>query len=304
MAKYTTEEWIKYGSLGVGGSLFIISVLLLVYMDTAIGLIMLILSAIVSVVPYALYDYIQFSEFKEMEEEFPRFLRDFAESKKSGMTFPQALQACTKTDYGALSKVVNKAAKQISWNVPFEKVILNMSKSVERSQVIKRAFTIIIEASKSGGDVGGVMDTIAMDINTIREMDRERSSLLSQQVMIMYFIFFLFLGIVVLLFRLLIPMIELQSSGGGGGGMFGLSSAGVAASSCASVQWLCSVCPILDFGVGQICYYEALFFSMAIIQAIGTGIIAGKIGTGSAIGGVKHSIVMLVCAVATFVIFG
>ena len=45
-------------------------------------------------------------------------------------------------------------------------------------------------------------------------------------------------------------------------------------------------------GVGPICYYNALFISMIIIQGIFTGLVAGQIGEGSAVAGLKHSVIM------------
>jgi len=45
-------------------------------------------------------------------------------------------------------------------------------------------------------------------------------------------------------------------------------------------------------GTGGGCYYNALFILMAVIQGILTGLVAGQIGEGSVIAGVKHSIIM------------
>jgi hypothetical protein len=42
---------------------------------------------------------------------------------------------------------------------------------------------------------------------------------------------------------------------------------------------------------------------MAIIQGAASGIIAGEISTGTAVGGIKHSLIMVASAVIIFLVF-
>jgi hypothetical protein len=57
-----------------------------------------------------------------------------------------------------------------------------------------------------------------------------------------------------------------------------------------------------SFGVsgGIGCYYLSLFFSVLLVQAIFMGLIAGQLGEGSVVAGIKHSLIMLA---AVFIIF-
>ena len=61
---------------------------------------------------------------------------------------------------------------------------------------------------------------------------------------------------------------------------------------CASCSIFSIVCQMFALGAGGACYYNALFMVMAIVQGIFTGLVAGQIGEGSVIAGVKHSIIM------------
>ncbi len=295
------KKTIKYFA-SVAGSLLIICGIIVMFVGSlstyvGYGLISIVLGVIIIFLPYLLDSYFQYMKLKKMEDQFPRFLRDFAEAKKSGMTLPQAFSYLKKTDYGALNPEIKKSSHQLSWGMSFSKVLNMFTRRIKGSKLMKRTFTIINESFRSGGDIAEVMDTLSVDIKTIKEIEKEKKSMLSQQGIVVYIIFFLFLGILVMLNRILMPMLEIGSSGGG---LFGV---GQAANYCEIVPTLCTLCPIFNFGVGQLCYFRSMFFIMVIIQAISSGIIVGEIVEESATAGIKHILLMLIPALIVFMIF-
>lgn len=310
--KARKEKTIKLGSLAGGALMLLVGLGLLAAGLQTLGVTAILLGAVTTVLPSTIFTYAAYAKYAAMENEFPRFLRDLAEGKKSGMTFPQALAARRESDYGALSEEIRRASNQLSWGVPFEKVIAYMGKRVSKSPVMKRTFLIILEAFKSGGDVTGVMEDLSGDLQTLKEIEAERKAAMSQQIVMMYFISVLFLGIIMMLYHLLIPMISIETMGEGGGMM--AMGAGGGADYCSSAAFLCAVCPVFGFGeivaeaselmTQNMCYFESLFFFMAMIQAVGSGIVAGEIGEGSAAAGIKHGLVLASIALVVFVVFG
>lgn len=301
MKDMETEDLLKYFSIGSGSILFVIGILLSMIAPT-FGVLFFVFALVLGLIPLSIYRYFQYSRFKKMEEHFPTFMRDLAEAKKSGMTFPQALEMASRGEYGALTVELKRAANQLSWGIPFPKVIARMSNRIKGSKIMKQAFTIIIEAYNSGGDIAETMDSIAMDIGTVRSVEQEKKAVMTQQIFIMYFIFFLFLGIVVALYKLLIPMMTMQETAGGG--IAGLGSFGLGATNyCLTVPWLCTMGEAFGFGTGPLTYFKTLFLCMALIQGIACGVIAGEIGEGSIVAGVKHIGMMVISALIIFFIF-
>lgn len=297
---------IKYGTVLIGGLFAFMGIfIILTSPQGSMGVIFIMLGAIVGIVPYAIYKYMFYARFRGVEDDFPRFLRDLAEDKKSGMTFPQALVARGETDYGRMNYEIKRAINQLSWGIPFTQALTAMGKRLKESRLIVRTFTIIDEAFNSGGDVTDVMDDLSSDIILLKEIEKERKSMMSQQIFVMYIISIIFLIIVIMLYKLLVPMVSLENLGGGGG-LLSLGG-GVKANYCEVASFMCSVCPILNFGsgsAGQLCYFESLFFFMAIIQGICSGIIAGVVGEGSATAGIKHSLILVTISISVFLIFG
>jgi flagellar protein FlaJ len=266
---------------------------------------MIIISVFIIAVPQFFFNYQQFKDVKEMEEKFPLFLRDLIESLRSGMPFHQAIVYNSKLDYGKLSVEVKKMAHQISWGVPFNRVIDQFSERVKKSKKINVALKIIKESYFSGGDVVSTLEAVA-DANTILDdAEKEKKTLLNQYVILMYALAFLFVGIVVAINKLMIPIFQ-ASSIPGGAESIGLSNP---CNSCGGFS--CSVCGAYGalssnlFSIDPTtigAYYTSLFFLMSIIVSFSSGLVAGQISENSIFAGLKHSLIMTVSVVGAFYI--
>lgn len=232
--------------------------------------------------PYFVYQYFEYSKMRSIEAKFPEFLRNLAETQRSGINLSQAIYMARKTDYGPLSQEIGMMADQLSWGVPFPKVIEHMEHRLSESTLITRAMVIIREAYHSGGNIADVMESVSTNAVLIKDLEAERQSKLSQQVLVMYVIFFIFLGMLVVLQKVLAPLFVMQSAGASSGG--GASFLSLSAS---------------QFGPS---YYRNIFLNMILIQGFFSGLIAGQLGEGKALAGIKHSAIMLVAGLAIFTI--
>lgn len=253
-----------------------------------------ILSTFIIAVPQLLFRYERYRTLKEMETRFPSFLRDMVESIRSGMPFHQSIVIASNVDYGKLSKEIKKMANQISWGIPFNKVIDQFADRVKESKRLNTALKTIKEAYISGGDVISTLESVADTAIILDEAEKERKSLLSQYVVLMYGISFLFLGIVAGINRLMVPIFQVSMFAGGTEEMGIINpcdqAVGFGRSICDVLQLSCGVFGIDVTNIG--CYYTSLFFAMSMIVAACSGIVAGQISENSVIAGVKHSIIL------------
>lgn len=229
-------------------------------------------------IPYLYYQYNRFNTLRAIEDNLPGFLRDITAAHRSGMSLPQAIIGSSRTEYGPLSAEVKKMAAQLSWGIPFPAVIIQFSTRMKGSAYIQRSISIIMEAYTSGGDITDAMESVASNARILKDMEADRSSKLSQQVMIMYVIFLIFLGMLVALHKILTPLFSLQQAGEYGGSAF----------------------MRLSYGPS---YYRTLFFHMVLIQAFFNGVLAGQLGEGSVIAGLKHSAIMMGAGLVVFTFF-
>ncbi|MEM5801878.1 MAG: type II secretion system F family protein [Candidatus Aenigmatarchaeota archaeon] len=260
-----------------------------------------ILATFIIATPQLLMRYERYRELKEMEAKFPDFLRDLIESLRSGMPLHKAIQAASKLNYGKLSKEIKKMSNQISWGMPLPKVLEQFSDRVKSS---KRLFTItkiINESYLSGGDIVASFESMADNATILDEVEKERKSMLNQYVVLMYIISLLFIGIVVVMNRLLIPVFQTAVTG---------TEFAALSNPCDTCQGMgCNICDLYSitssyvFSVqkaGIANYYVSLFFYMAIIQAIFAGLVAGQISENSVVAGIKHSLILAAIIFGSF----
>ncbi len=229
--------------------------------------------AVIGLTPWFLVRYSEYQRIKTMEERFPDFLRDLSEARRAGMTLPHAIRFVSKLDYSHLSVEIKKMSDMISWGVSFEKALTMFSKRCKTKHV-QRSSSIIIEADRSGGNITNILDSVSKYSRMMREIEKEQAGTMKGYTIIIYVAFLVFIAIIIILVKLLITGI---------GGVSGISSMGGGMMGSAKME-----------------EFKTLLFQMSIVQGVFTGLVAGKVGEGSILEGIKHSVIMVIMAIIAF----
>lgn len=177
-----------------------------------------------------------------------------------------------------------------------DKVLDQFAERMKSSKRISSSIRIIRESYNSGGEVTSILDSVADNVTVLGDTEKEKKSMLSQYVLMMYAISFVFLGIVIAINRLLVPIFQVTETQGVGE-QIGLINP------CLSCEdFTCNICDLFQ-GTSQNIfsldpskigsYYTSLFFFMAIIQAAFSGLVAGQISENSITAGIKHSVILV-----------
>ena len=269
----------------------------------------IILSAFIIVVPQLIFNYVEFRRLREIELRFPHFLRDLVEATRAGMPLHQAIIFTSHTDYGPLSEEVKRMANQLSWNVNIIKVLEQAKNRLKKSKTLQKVFSIILETYRSGGSIDTTLDSLSQTLLAIQETQKERKSMLNQYVLATYVISIVFIGIVVGINWLMVPVFESLMLPGGGAMPAGMVTnpcnvcVGRADIACAPCSIYSGICSMFGVDTKKIsCYYLALFFSVSMMQAIAGGLVAGQIGEESVRAGIKHSLILMGITLGAFFI--
>jgi len=240
-----------------------------------------ILGIIVFTGVYGIYEFMRLRTIRKIDERFPDFVRDLAEARRAGMTFTKAIIHASKGNYGVLTPEIQKIARQISWGSSVDAALSSFAKRVN-TKLIRRTISLIIEASRSGGHVADVLDAASKDAREIKLIESERRASLISYVAIVYVGMGVFLMIVVIITKTLLPAL-MGSSGSPSisGGAMG----------------------VLQNTKEDVLAITQVFFSAAIIQSGLMGLIAGVFEEGDLISGIKHSFIMLIIAWVVFKFF-
>lgn len=260
---------------------------------------LIIIAIFAFIIPVFVQKYAHKSAIKSMENQFPNFIRDLADSVRSGMSFKEAIKIASNANYGKLTDEVKEMNNRLSWGTSFLRTLDVFREHAQDSKLITESLNIITESFKSGGNVAATLDAVARDMVMFKEVEAERSSMTRQHVMIMYGIFFMFLGIAVMIIFVMVPMIESTPdvSVGGFGMTFTNPCEGGMFFPC---NYYNSLGAVFNMEVSMTLYYTSMFFTIVIIQGLFTGLIAGQLGDNSIISGTKHSLIMVTVALGVF----
>ena len=210
---------------------------------------------------------------KGIELQFLEFVRSLVETVKSGITIPMSIMHVSKEDFGELTPYIKKLSHQVEWGIPLHKALIIFADDTGNS-VIKRSISIIIEADESGGDIADVMASVAESVISVKKMKEERRASTYSQVVQGYIVFFIFIGIMLVLQLWLFPKLSALTMGGGLGAL-GMAGSGTGAE------------PVnLDF----------VFVGLILIQGFFAGIMIGKFSEGTLKQGLIHSLILMTSA--------
>jgi flagellar protein FlaJ len=228
-----------------------------------------------------------------IEAAVPDLLDRLASTNEAGMTFTNALRQTDRGDLGALDEEVSKLLADVEWGARTENALYRFSARL-RSSTVSRIVTLTTNAMNASGNVGPVIRIAADEARQDRRLKRKREQEMFLYVLIIYISFFVFLGIGLALQQILIPAIPTGEELGGIGGVDtgaapapGLGGGGL---------------PIDPISPEEQSKYTLLLYHGAMVQAVCSGLVAGKMGSGSIEDGAKHVAVMLGIAYAVFLI--
>ncbi len=257
---------------------FIISLALYFFtVQSTIVIAVLSLGLVAAFTPYLFFGFLEVQEIISAESGYPNFLNDLAQGVASGMTIPQAVQVASEAKYGVLSKYVQKLHTWMTWGIPFPEAWSKFTKLLQRSDLIKRVNGIIAESFIAGGDIGAVLATLTTDVTLLKRIESDKKAMAQQNIVIMYLIYFIFLGIIIGLYKILVPILYVQRIGVFGG--ISLRPADLITTD----------------------YFKTLFFLMTVIQSASIGFMAGQIVEERLVAGFKHVIIMV--SLGAFIFF-
>lgn len=230
-------------------------------------------------VPLVILDTKETIRKRNIEVSLPNFFRDVAGMNESGMTLPNAIHTVSNGDYGTLTPYIKKLDNEVSWNIPFVDAIFRFGESLG-TPLARRSVDLIAKASQAGGDVSEVLRAAASDSYEFVSLATERRNNMMIYVIIVIISFLVFLFVIAIMTGTFLDT---------------MAEAGSAATASSSAASAVSFGGSIDMDL-----YRRIFSHAAMIQAFFSGLVAGQMGEGRAVSGLKYSLIMLLIAWISF----
>lgn len=236
---------------------------------------------VLALAPYGIHAALEDRRNRRLEAQFPDFLTDMAANRRAGFTLADSVRLCANSDYGPLTPEIERMASQLSWNIPFEEALERFAKRVD-TPLVSRSITLVLEAERTGGYITDVLEAVARDAREIKRLDRERRLSMRMYTIVMYIAFLVFLGVVAVLQAQLLPQLvtATQAAEGGAGALSQLAGS--------------------DITLQQ---HRTFFYVATLVQALGSGSMAGMMSRGKIAPGLLHAAFMAILGILTFTFF-
>ena len=296
--------------IGIVAGILIILLDIAVFSDTNWFIPLIIVGITIGWLQIWLDFFIENQRQKEVETRFLDFVRNLAGAIKSGMPVSRAIIYITKIDYGSLNKYVRKLGHQVEWAIPVHRALLLFSNST-KNDVIKRSIATVIEAEQSGGNMEDVLESITASLIEIKKIKAQRRASISSQVLQSYVIFFIFIGVMIVIQNMLVPYLMTDGDSGGlfsGGGQGFGAITGTTASRTPSIIMSVPIKydSLSSFVISLTGWFSSLrgvFMMLTLIQGFFAGIIIGKLAEGDITAGLKHSLILMTVAFFIMALF-
>jgi flagellar protein FlaJ len=222
---------------------------------------------------------------RKISAEMPDFLKKLASTNETGMTLTQSIALIANANFGMMSREVQKIYRNIQWGVDVNTALKVFANSL-RTALSTRVITLITKAAESSGDIRDVLNVAANDAKIGEQIRKERSDGMLIYVVIIFISFCVFIYCVYTLSSSFIPVMATAGN-----------SNTAATGSSTSMQ---GATFIQAFNPED---YMRLFFHAAIIQGLFAGILAGVMGEGRWMSGLKWAIAMMVISYLMFALF-
>ena len=262
----TKFHWI---GIGIAGIMVLLSLILA---GGSVRFFLMGIGLLIGAFPFVLTTIQETKLDSEKEEMFLEFARNLVESVKTGTPISKSITNIKTKSYGILSNNIKKLSNQISLGIPLNTALQIFARDVN-NKTISRAITLIGQAERAGGDIGGILEAVTGAVTMADRLKKERKAAISTLVVQGYIVFAVFLLIVLVMQFKILPLLS---------GMADMKDVGVLGASVGE--------PINAVEIAN------AFLYLLLIQGFFSGLTIGKLAEGNIKAGLKHSFVLVVAS--------
>jgi flagellar protein FlaJ len=157
-------------------------------------------AVLIVVVPSAVLDYLNHRWVAAIEKQMPLLVKGVSESQVTGLTIVKALEKVVEDKMVGkpLSDEVQKLTVQMSWGTSFEGALTKFKERIG-SPIVSRFCALVLEASRSGGQIKKVFTGTSGFMEEMKEMDEDTDAQMRPYIVVIYVAFLVFLFTAIIL---------------------------------------------------------------------------------------------------------
>lgn len=224
---------------------------------------------------------------KKMMNRFPEALKQIASANSVGMTLTGSLETTANNTTGRLGEELMLVKNDIQWNNNVNESLIKFANRIQ-VPIVTRTIKLITEANESTGDIEDVLSIASKNVENQVRLRKERTAAMIMYTAVIIISFVVYLFVIAILDMMFLSVIDgmegadtsdapggSSSSNNDGGGQFDLQSL-----------------PVDRF--------RLVFYHSTIVQAFGSGLIAGYLSSNDVRSGLKFALILSLAASVIF----
>lgn len=230
--------------------------------------------------PFALLQRRERRRQREIRRRFPDALDVIAEAVDNGVPVTEAFALVADRTGGELADELARVQRDVSWTGELTDALSRFAQRVDVPQ-ITRTTHLLSESARATDDLGPVFRLVGEDLDRRNAVRRERDRRMQPYVVIIFLGVVVYLAIIAMFDAHFLPVVAER------------------AAEADSVQRTA-----FQIDPAPTSTYRELFFHSALIQAVGNGLVLGKLTDDRLRSGVGYACVLIVLIVVTFLVLG
>jgi flagellar protein FlaJ len=213
---------------------------------------------------------------RKMEEKIPNVFSELAMLNEAGLTVLEGLKILSGSEMGALTKEIAITRRELEWGILIPRAFVRLGLRV-KSDVLSKVIPVVVKALETAPTIKDAFNVVSKYADSeVTFKKRIRSSMFLYIVIIYMCIAIFLLTSYMIIVNFFKPFSDLPVSTTGTGGI------------------------TLSLNIDDV---KNTFFQIAVVVGVLSGLVAGQIGEGNVLLGLKHSYVFLIISYVLFFFF-
>lgn len=232
----------------------------------------LLLGIAITCIPVSVFHEVRLRRMRKVESALPETLNKLAGFNERGISLLQSFQILGRSMTGPLASELKSVERDVRWNSSLQGALQRLRQRVRTVRMAKLGI-LLERASAATGNLREVLDIAAEDATRTEHLKSTKRQSMMSYVVVVYIVFAVFLYVLYVVADLFY-------------GPTGLGSAAAA-------------------GAGSAIKPQAaklLFAQASVLQGVACGLVAGRLGEGHFLSGLKHAVILGITAYFVFLL--
>ncbi|MDY6776291.1 MAG: type II secretion system F family protein [Halobacteria archaeon] len=242
---------------------------------------LVVIPLLIAVVPLSAFYELKDRRERIIVNRFPEKLDELANANQMGLSVDEGFRYISQRSEGLLAEEFERLNNDIRWNFDVNKALTKFANRL-RIPSISRTVRLISRSSVATGDLYKILSVAADDAYERLLLRRKRYREMSGYIAIIIISFLVYLGVILLLDQAyLTPLVERVGR--------------------QDIEAPAEIGTPMSFQNVPVTTYRMVFYHSTLIQALGNGLLAGKMTKDDMMSGLKYSIAFLVITMIAYV---